>query len=213
MAGCFGSASRDKAEPEQIYFDYKVTGEEGNDSVSVVLKFKEYDEFGPAVSIEPGTVTLDGRPVPADSSSMTGPYYAAHRHIREFTGRHTIQVILPDDKKYEDEFYFRPFSVRSGISDTIHRSRLLLEFEGLDKNDIVRILMTDTSFTGEGINRVDTVWNNKLTITRNALSYLENGPINLELVREQEMPLRNATDAGGAISIFYSIRREFWLKE
>lgn len=213
LAGCFGSARRDEAEPEQIYFDYKVTGEEGNDSVLVLLKFKEYDEYGQAVSIEPGGVVLDGKPMAADSTPMTGPFYAAHRHIQEFTGKHSIQVTLPDYKKYRDDFYFKPFTIKSGISDTISRGKMLLEFEGLDNNDIVRVLMTDTSFTGEGINRLDTVWHNRIAISKSNLSWLESGPINLELTREQERTLKNTTDAGGKISIFYTIRREFWLKE
>lgn len=214
LIGCFGSARKEgEALPEEIYFEYTVTGEEGNDSISVVMKFKEYDRYGQAVSIEPGGVVFDGSPVAVDSTTMTGPYYAMNRHIRDFAGKHTIQVTLPNYKKYKEDFTFKPFTFKSGISDTIRRAKMQLQFEGLSNKEIVRVLLTDTSFTGDGINRLDTVWFNRIIITRGDLSYLENGPINLELTRESEKPLRNGTEAGGSISIFYSIRREFWLQD
>ena len=212
LIGCFGAAQKEgEAVPEEIFFEYVLTGEEGNDTVSLVMKFKEYDQYGQAVSIEPGGVAVDGQPVAPDSTVMTGPYYALHRAIRDFEGKHSIEVTLPNFKKYRDEFSFRPFQLLSGLTDTIRRSRLQLQFAGLNNREVVRVLMTDTSFTGDGINRLDTVWNNKILLTRADLSYLENGPVNIELVRESVKPLRHATEAGGTLSSFYSIRRECWL--
>jgi len=213
LSACFGSASREKAEPEEIYFDYRITGEEGNDSVSVMLKFREFDEHGPAVSVETGSVLLDGKAVSADSTPMTGPFYLVIKPLQEFTGKHTITVTLPGKKKFNEEFYFRPFSIRSGISDTMGRDKIVLDLEGLDKKDYVRVLMMDTSFTGDGINRLDTVWNNKLMLSKYSLSYLESGPIHLELIRETEKLVENHTGAGGTITVLYTIRREFWLRD
>ena len=34
---------------------------------------------------------------------------------------------------------------------------MIIQLEGIDRYNPVRILMTDTSFTGQGINQVDTV--------------------------------------------------------
>jgi len=201
-----------EAGPEEIYFNFKIYGEEGNDSVTVILKFHEFDAYGPAVLFN-GTVLLDGTPVPADSTMMTGPFYAVTKPVRAFTGRHSIVVTAANKKKYKDEFFFKPFAVKPGIGDTLGREKLVLQLEGLDKKDVVRILMTDTSYTGEGINRVDTVWNNKLLISRSDLSFLESGPINMELIRENERPVRSGTAAGGTLSVFYTIRREFWLRD
>ena len=109
---------------DDIFFEYSINAEEGNDSVSVLLKFKEYDEYGQAISIEPGRVSLDGVSIAADSTPMTGPFYALYKHINDFTGKHRIEVVLPDQHKYRDEFSFQPFSVRSPIPDTLKRNKL-----------------------------------------------------------------------------------------
>lgn len=213
LSSCIGSTGQEKeAGPDEIYFNYKISGEEGNDSVTVIVKFHEYNEYGAAVTFS-GSVLLDGKQMQADSSSMTGPFYISTRQIQEFTGRHIIQVTGPDNKKYKEEFFFRPFILKPGLPDTLSREKLVLQFDGLDKRDIIRVVMTDTSFTGEGINRVDTVWNNKLTISRNKLSFLENGPVNVELIKENERPVEKGTKAGGMLSVFYTIRREFYLKD
>ena len=198
---------------DDIFFEYSVNAEEGNDSVSVLLKFKEYDEYGQAISIEPGKVSLDGISIAADSTPMTGPFYTLNKHIREFTGKHRIEVVLPDHKKFRDEFSFQPFSVRSPRPDTLKRAKLQLEFNGLNSGEVVRLLITDTSFTGDGIHRLDSIWNNRMLITKNDLSFLEPGPINLELTRESVQKLRNVTGAGGIISISYTIRKECWLRD
>lgn len=200
------------AGPDELYFNYKIFGEEGNDSVTVILKFHEYNEYGPAVLFN-GTVLLDGIPVPVDSTRMTGPFYSVTKPVRAFTGRHSIVVTASNNKKYREDFTFKPFAFRSGIADTLSRDKLVLLFEGLDNKDVVRVLMTDTSYTGEGINRLDTVWHNKLTISRNELLLLQNGPVNMELIRENERPLQSSTEAGGTLSVYYTIRREFWLKD
>lgn len=213
LAACF-SASRDEpAAMDDIFFEYSVNAEEGNDSVSVLLKFKEYDEYGQAISIEPGKVSLDGISIAADSTPMTGPFYTLNKHIREFTGKHRIEVVLPDHKKFRDEFSFQPFSVRSPLPDTLKRAKLQLEFNGLNSGEVVRLIITDTSFTGDGIHRLDSIWNNRMLITKSDLSFLEPGPINLELTRESIQKLRNVTGAGGIISISYTIRKECWLRD
>jgi hypothetical protein len=215
LQGCFNSAEREPlSDTQDIFLDYKIWGEEGNDSVMVMLQFREYDAFGETLLIgEPGTVVLDGQRIKADSTPMTGPFYTVYRHVKEFTGKHSIVYTDVDGRKYKEDFQFGPFSIVSGLSDTVSRSKLNIVFEGLNKREQVRILLTDTSFTSDGINRVDTIWNNKLTISRGDLLALQNGPINVEFIRENERRIRDATAAGGSISILYTIRRELYLKD
>lgn len=214
LGGCFGSAERETdPEPEDIYFDFLVTGEEGNDSITVLLKFKDYDEYGEPLSLGTGNVWLDGQALPADSSSMAGPHYSVSRSLAGFKGKHTILVQLPDKKKYRNEFSFAPFRLKTPLPDTVKRSKMNLDLEGLSGGDVLRVLMTDTSFTGEGINRVDSVWQNRISFTRSEIQSLEPGPVNLELTYESARALRNGTRAGGQIRIQYSIRREFWLRD
>lgn len=167
LTACFSASRKEEDLPmDDIFFEYTINAEEGNDSVSVLLRFKEFDEYGPAISIEPGTVYLDGQLLSPDSTEMTGPFYATSRQVQAFTGKHSIEVRLPDQKKYKEEFSFKPFSLLPGFRDTITRGKLQLDFAGLVNGDILRVLMTDTSFTGDGIHRVDTVWHNRVQFTR-----------------------------------------------
>lgn len=213
LSSCIGSTGQDaKAGPDEIYFNYRITGEEGNDSVSVILKFHEFSEYGQVVLFA-SAVQLDGQPVDIDSSSITGPFFSLTKHVREFTGRHTIIVTAPGGKKYKEQFSFRPFTITSGVNDTMTRERMTIQLDGLDRYDPVRVLLTDTSFTGEGINRVDTVVNNRIVISRSSLTAIKNGPVNMELIKEYERPVENGTMAGGILSVVYAVRREFYLKE
>ena len=215
LGGCLNAGEREPlSDPADIFFDYKIWGEEGNDSVMVMLQFREYDAFGETLLIsEPGSVVLDGQQIKPDSTAMTGPFYSVYRHVKDFTGKHSIVYTDVERHRYKEEFSFSPFTIRSGLEDTVSRSKLNILFDGLNKKDFVRILLTDTSFTSDGINRMDTIWNNKLTISRGDLLALQNGPINLEFIKENERRIANATAAGGTISILYTIRRELFLKD
>ena len=89
----------------------------------------------------------------------------------------------------------------------------MFEFNGLEPVDYIHILFTDTSYTGDGINRVDTVKNGRLVITKKDLKNLADGPVQLVFIREYEKPVKNGTPAGGRIAVSYSLKREFILKD
>ena len=201
-----------EVDPEAIYFDYKITAEEGNDKLTVMLQYKDGDKEGDAFAIdEPGKVLLDGEPVLKDSTIRTGPFYEVYKPIATFAGKHNIVLIDVNKKEYNEEFNFQPFSLLTAIADTLRRSELLFEFNGLDTEDYIRVLLTDTSFANDGINRVDTVRDGRITITETDLKNLNNGPVQLEFIREYERPVRSGTEAGGKLSINYSLKKEFIL--
>ncbi len=203
-----------KVDPEDIYLDYKVWGEEGNDSVTVMLQFRFGGEYGPTLKIaEPGKVTLDGENVPVDSTLMTGPFYQVSKPVKTFRGRHTILLNSANKRKYKVDFVFRPFVLKTILPGSVSRNRLDFEFEGLDKTDHMRVLLTDTSFLSEGINRFDTVRNNRLSISREELIKLVKGPIQLQFIKEDGRVIENGAPEGGFISVVYSLRREFFLKD
>ncbi len=214
FAACIDSVGPSKKHgPEDVYFDYKISGEEGNDSVTVLLQFRLGSDHGPTVSIDPpGSVMLDGKIIEPDNSTITGPLYEVTREIKKFTGNHIIVVTGRNSKKYSQEFTFKPFTLLTKLPASVSRKSLELSFNGLNSEDYVRILLTDTSFTGDGINRLDTVINNRTWLTRGDLSVLENGPIQVELIREDEREIENR-GYGGIISILYTLRREFFLKD
>jgi hypothetical protein len=201
-------------DPDAIFFDYKITGQEGDDNLTVMLQYKYGDEDGRAFAIkEPLSVLLDGEPIPGDSTKRTGPFYEINKPIASFAGKHSIVFTSPDNKEYKEEFEFKPLSLLSAVPENVQRDDLVFELDGLESEDYVRVVLTDTSFIHDGINRVDTVLDGQLIISKTELESLANGPVQLEFIREYERPVKNGTEAGGRLQITYSLKREFVLKD
>ena len=144
---------------------------------------------------------------------MTGAFYEIVKPADEFIGEHQIVFTDVNEKQYKEEFQYQPFLLITEIPDTIRRTDLLMELQGLAEDDYVRVLLTDTSFTGVGIHRLDTIKNNRLVISETDLGKLINGPIHLELIRENERSVKEKTGEGGRISITYGLRRTFFLQD
>jgi hypothetical protein len=201
-------------DPDYLYFDYQVIAEEGNDNLTVLLQYREDDEEGEPVSVSRlGTVSLDGEELPGDSTRRTGFFYETHQPINTFTGQHRITFTMTKGKEYEEEFDFQPVVLLTPVADTLVRGEWELELQGLEPEDYVRVLLTDTSFAHDGINRVDTVRNGRLVIPTAEMESLAPGPVQLELIREYERPVKNGTAGGGRLLINYTIRRQFFLKD
>ena len=200
----------DEVNPDTVYFDYKITGKEGDDNLTVLLQYRNGGEDGDAVSI--GKVIMDGEMLSADSTKMNGTFYELHKPIAEFAGKHSIVFTDINKKDYKEEFNFQPITLLTPIADTAQRIDLVFEFQGLETKDYIRVLMTDTSFVNNGINRVDAVINGRLVITKADLESLANGPVQLEFIREYAKPVKNGTAAGGKLQLTYSLKREFLLE-
>jgi hypothetical protein len=200
--------------PETIWFDYKIWGEEGNDDATVMLQYRFGGSNGTTLTLdEPSKVELDGKPIKGDSSKMTGAFYEVQRPVSEFAGKHSIVFTDMNRKQYKEEFNFQPISIITQLPEAIGRGDIMIELQGLDPVDYVRVLLTDTSFTSDGVNRVDTVKNGKLLLSKSDFEKLVNGPVHLELVKEDEKRVKDATPEGGRISVSYALRREFILKD
>ncbi len=199
--------------PNAIYFDYKIWGNEGDDAITVMLQYRFGGSNGTTLVLEePSKVELDGQQIKTDSSRMTGAFYEIIKPVKDFTGRHSIVFTDINQKQYKEEFSFQPIALRTTIPAEIERDELVFELDGLDPIDYVRVLLNDTSFASEGINRVDTVKNGRVIVSRQDLETVVNGPIHLELYKEVERPVKNGTDEGGKLAITYGVKREFVLK-
>ena len=200
--------------PEAIYFDYKIWGDEGNDNLTIRLQYRFGGKNGTTLTLEnPAKVELDNELLPVDSTKMTGAFYEIHKPINKFNGEHTITFTDVNEKQYKEMFRFQPLKLKTALPDTLKRGKMLLEVGGLDGEHLVRVTLSDTSFASEGINRVDTIKNGQIIITEKDLESLVNGPIQLELIKEEERPVRNGTREGGRFSISYGLKREFILKD
>lgn len=210
---CINNKDKDySGDTESLYFDYKITAGEGDDNLTVLLQYRGGGEEGEAVPA--GKVMLDDEVLEVDSTrKMTGSFYESHRPIAGFEGKHSIIFTGVNEKEYREEFIFKRVSLITAIADTITRDELVFEFDGLEPEDRIRILLTDTVFTNDGINREETVINGSLVVTRSDLESLANGPVQLEFIREYEQPVKNGTEEGGRLLITYSIKREFFLRD
>lgn len=196
-----------------LYFDYRVSGEEGQDNVTVMLRYQLGGPEGPAVPLPPeARVELDGQPLPADSASLTGTFYEAMITAGAFAGTHHIVYTDADGKQHNEEFVFRPMTLRTPLPEVVTRGDLVIELDGLNAEDFVRVLMVDTSYAGREISRLDTVKNGRILISGQDLATLSDGPVMLELSREENRPLKKSTRRSGRFNSIYTLKREFELQ-
>ncbi|HEV7780501.1 MAG TPA: hypothetical protein VGO58_04500 [Chitinophagaceae bacterium] len=210
-----------ETDPDRIYFDYQVTGEEGNDNLTILLQYRDGGEDEDAISTGSSTsVTLDGEMIPPDSTRSGGIFYEMHKPIDAFTGKHQIVFTGPGKKEYREEFSFQPVRLLTVLPDTIHRADLVFEFEGLsggtpteETEGSIRVLLTDTSFINDGINHLEKAKDGRIVIPVTDLDRLANGPVQLVFTREIQRPVRKGTDEGGRLLITYTLKREFFLTD
>jgi len=198
--------------PDLLYFDYRVTGEEDAGYITVRLQYRFLDAGGPALLIR-GKVELDGTSLKADSSKMNGAYFEMTKPVKEFTGHHSIIFTDRNGKRYKEEFDFIPISLKQAFPAAINRGDLSFDVEGLSTKDYVKVMLTDTTRFGAGIERLDTVANGHIDITMEDMEALTNGPVNLQISREVERGIKNGTRRGGKLYMAYELKREVELKD
>lgn len=213
VAGC---TNRDKpaseADYDQLFFEYTISGDENLEAVTCMLQYKTYDAEGKAVNVAPATVALDGEEIVPDSTKRSGFYYEIQKPVDSFSGKHSIVFTAPGKRQYKNDFEFYPFTLVEEIPAKMPRKPFTIQLKNFPERETpVRLLMLDTAFESSGFNDLVPVVNGRIAIGEDILNNLKNGPVNLELYMEQEIPLKQATMAGGRISITYGLRREFEL--
>jgi hypothetical protein len=199
--------------PESIYFDYRVWGDEEGGDMTIKLQYRFAGKNGTTLLLEaPSKVEFDGVAIKADSSKRLGAYYEASRSVKDFAGKHSIVFTDLNGKQYREEFSFQPISFKTKVPATINRDDLVFELDGLAPQDYLHVMLNDTASFSEGIDRIDTIKNGRVAISKSELGKLVSGPIRLEISKEDEKRIKNGTPQGGRISIFYEIKREFELK-
>lgn len=201
--------------PDAVFFDYEIWAEEGKEDVTVNLQYRMGGKNGTTLVLdEPSKVILDGEQLKVDSAKVTGAYYEVQRPITSFAGKHTISFTDLNKKEYNEEFEFTPFTLEPNVPAVLERGDLVFNFKGLESVEVLSVTLTDTSFQSADImNDIDTVRNGRLVIASHRLSALVNGPINLQLYKEIDMPVKNGTKEGGNLHIRYGLNRHFELKD
>lgn len=200
-------------EAEKMYLDYQVLAQEGDDNLTVLVRFRDGEE-GEALMLPPDAeILLDEMTLQVDSSKRTGGFYEVHLPIDSFQGVHHLLLKQGGKLIHDQAFAFSRMRMQEEPADSLSRGELVFRFTGLEKEDFVRVIATDTVFYSEGINRLDTIRDNELRISRNDLALLENGPVQLVFSREWEQPFGEKGKPRGRISINYTLRRDFILKD
>jgi hypothetical protein len=195
-----------------LYANYSIRGEEGKEFVTAFFQFFDDPVERALVLREPAKIFLDDNLLSPDSAKETGGFYEMQIPIQDFTGAHTIRFIDAENREHREEFSFTPFRLTNEVRDSFNRKDMVFRIEGLEDQDIVRVVITDTSFESEGVNEMDTILNQRLDL-RKYLPAISNGPVTLYLFKEEERSLENKPSKRGTISITYSLKREFELKD
>lgn len=199
-------------DPDEVWLDYQVWGEESKENVTVMLQFRtNHSEKDTRLLEEPAGVAFDGEDLKADSSKMTGFYYEMEKPLQTFAGKHTILFRDFEGKEYVEKFSFQPFWLEEEIPQQVGRTGLNIQLKGLEKESYIRIIALDTVFRSNGINDVDTVKNGQLILSEKRLRNLKNGPVHIEIFQEEEWPLKNSWKGGGRLSLSYGLKRDFEL--
>ena len=197
-----------------IYFDYRISGEEGNPEVTTLLQYKMGGENGTTLTIDkPGKVELDGELLKLDSSRVTGAYYEMQKPVEAFAGTHQISFTSPGGKQYKESFSFQPFSLAADFEDSISSGDYTIPLTGVNEGERMRVALADTVFGSNGIEKTVTIKDGKIRIPGDEMMELANGPISLEIEREINQPLKNGTPEGGRLVISYILHREILLSK
>lgn len=214
LVSCIGNDGS-KADPGVIYFDYMVTGDE--DSKRIISKFQYWlggKVHGKPLLLEsPAGVVMDGYDIPADSTAFNGVYYEIIYDSEGFGGDHAIEFTDPQGKKYKTPFSFPVFSLQNELPGVVSRDSLMLDLTGIDSMEKVLIILTDTSYYGRGVEKLEMVGNGRIVISPEELEDLKDGPVHLEILWEEEKRLQGGENRPGRIYTSYRVQRELLLQD
>lgn len=196
-----------------IYQNFLVSGEEGREAVTVRLQFHEGGRDGDAILLhKPVNVFLDDTPLPPDSTKFNGVYYEVSVPVADFTGRHTIRFTGNDGKEYKEEFNFAPFTLAKEIPEAVKKEPFAIQLKGVgEASEFIRLVIVDTSMQSADVNEDVLMEEGRIVITEDHLANLTDGPVYLELYREQEQLVRNKAKGGGKLVIAYALKRQLTL--
>jgi hypothetical protein len=190
-----------------LYLDYKVAAEETAEYAVVLVHFRKGGAEANAIALEEGSqVSLDGQPLVADSARLAGVYYEAQLPLADFAGPHKIVYTDKQGQNFEQSFQFVPLTI-ADMPPVIEREDLNLDLGQSGQNSRIQVIVTDTSFSTADINEEYKAGKGQIVISKDALKKVANGPLTLELVKEEVTPLPN-----GRLVINYTLRRELELR-
>jgi hypothetical protein len=220
FAGCASNEignSKD-VNPQTIFINYSILGEEGGDSVTCQAQFRFAGENGTTLVLnEPSKIQLDTLSLTVDSSNMMGAFYEKKFNPAAFSGDHLWKYTDGELKNYSTHFEFRPFSLKGQLPVSINRNdSLAIEITGLPDGAPVSAELSDTSSQTENLILKAEIANSTLILPSETWKKLAPGPISIHLSNcvDKPLPINERTAEGGRLFINYSLReRKIILKD
>jgi len=199
--------------PGNLFFEYRIWGEEGNSNITCMIQFRTGGPNGPAVLLsEPARVALDNEVLNSDSAALSGAFYEIVKPINEFRGKHAIVFTGKDNKKQSQEFEFITFSLASELPEQVKKKPFTIRLVNFgDNENKFRLSLTDTAFMTNDVNEMIHIEDGELAITQAMLDRLQTGPVAIEIFMEQEKRIRNGLNEKGRIWVSYGLRRQIEL--
>lgn len=214
FAGCHTPTKEPQTVEGGLFFDYQVWGDEDKEDVTCLFQFHEDSPDGATLLLEPPSrVLLDSTTIPPDSARFSGAFYELQLPRDSFAGKHTISFTDAEGKKLNTSFNFKPIKLLSNFTGTISRKDMVIKLVGVAANDRVRVVLLDTSFADEGINELYPVRDSQIVLGEALLNKIKNGPVTLQLVKEQEQIIKRNGEEAGRLAVSYTITRDFILKD
>lgn len=216
LAACTNEKKDKKKEEETdgLAFYYRISGDDETGRTTIRLQFLLPGGLSDSSLLleEPSHVTLDGEKLAADSSRLNGIYYETDRATDSFTGQHEIVFTDNEGKKYTEPFVYTPFSL-AGLPDSLTGNEdLQLEISGLDDGEFLHLIIIDTSFRGNGVEKIEPVKNGKLVVSAEELASLKKGPVYLDLIWDKKRTLKSPASESGLLFMNYRMKREVFLR-
>lgn len=200
--------------PDAVFLDYRVTGYDDEEDITIVLQFKYAGPFGTTLVLEsPSQVSFDDQVLHVDSSRFSGAYYELRVPASSFAGTHRIVYTDANGKQYEDSFEFPVFKAVDSLPTRIQRTDYEFALAGFPENDSVHLVLTDTTFSSPGVDTFLLVEEGKVKLDGAQLAGLKKGPVHLELIWDKEQTLSQTPREGGKILLSYTFRHRFELND
>ena len=98
------------------------------------------------------------------------------------------------------------------VPEKIKKESFAIQLDGIgEASEFIRLVMVDTSMQSADVNEDVLMEEGRIAITEDHLANLTEGPVYLELYREQEQLVRNRAKGGGKLVITYALKRQFTL--
>lgn len=196
--------------PQTIFVDYTVTGEENDDSVTCWAQFRFAGEDGTTLVLnEPSSIRLDGTEIAVDSSEGMGAFYEKKFKTGLFAGSHAWRYTDGEMNSYPSTFAFTPFRLARPLPSAVSRKdSLLIELDGLQNGTLITTALSDTSSSTDDVIFKNKINDGRFTIPLSGCKMLSAGPVTVQISNTVDTTLAvgERPAEGGRIFVTYALK-------